>query len=136
MFRRSRSLPAGRDGDLHNPLSEERPGGPSQVPHQTRPGSHQVRRGHPHPGAAGGLGQVSPHQVRSVRRRSRCDFVLSRPVCLPSPEDLDLELTNRTGTATGWGRDSLIYEETTCGYTKGVPDNKDPPSHLKKIKLK
>ena len=59
-----------------------------------------------------------------------------RPVCLPSPDDLDLQLTNRTGTATGWGRDWVIYEETTCGYTKGVPDNNVPPSQLKKIKLK
>lgn len=59
-----------------------------------------------------------------------------RPVCLPSPDDLDLQLTNRTGTATGWGRDSLVYEETTCGYTKGVPDHKASPTQLKKIKLK
>ena len=59
-----------------------------------------------------------------------------RPICLPSPDDLDLELNNRTGTAIGWGRESVIYEETTCGYTKGVPDSNDPPSQLKKIKLK
>ena len=44
-----------------------------------------------------------------------------RPVCLPSTEDLTLDLTNKTGTAIGWGLDSVIYQETTCDYTMGVP---------------
>ena len=67
----------------------------------------------------------------------RGDFVMSRPICLPSPEDLSLNLTDKTGTATGWGLDTVIYEETTCDYTMGVPvhDNKATPSQLKKIKL-
>ena len=59
-----------------------------------------------------------------------------RPICLPSDDDLDIELTDKIATAIGWGRDSVIYKETTCGYTEGVPLNKDPPSQLKKITLK
>ena len=61
-----------------------------------------------------------------------------RPVCLPSTEDLTLDLTNKTGTAIGWGLDSVIYQETTCDYTMGVPvqENKALPSQLKKIKLR
>ena len=59
-----------------------------------------------------------------------------RPICLPSDDDLKLELTDKPATAIGWGLDSDIYEETTCGYAKGLPDYENPPSQLKKIKLK
>ena len=62
---------------------------------------------------------------------------MSRPLCLPEEDDLTLNLpAERTGTAVGWGVDTVFYEHTACDYVKGESDPGSLPTNLKKIKLK
>ena len=63
--------------------------------------------------------------------------VMSRPLCLPDDDDLTLELpAERTGTAVGWGVDTVFYEHTACDYVKGMSDPNSIQAKLKKIELK
>ena len=62
---------------------------------------------------------------------------LFRPLCLPDDDDLTLDLSavERTGTAVGWGLDTVFYKETRCDYIKGETDSSSLPTKLKKIEL-
>ena len=64
--------------------------------------------------------------------------VMFRPLCLPDDDDLTLDLPamKRTGTAVGWGLDTVFYKHTACNYVKGVSDFNSLPNKLKKIDLK
>ena len=60
-----------------------------------------------------------------------------RPLCLPDENDLTLDLpAERTGTAVGWGLDTVLYRKTSCDYFKGESDSSTLPTKLKKIELK
>ena len=60
-----------------------------------------------------------------------------RPLCLPDEDDLTVDLpAERTGTAVGWGLDTVFYKETRCDYVKGETDSNSLSSKLKKIELK
>ena len=60
-----------------------------------------------------------------------------RPLCLPDEDDLTLDLpAERTGTAVGWGLDTVFYKETSCDYVKGESDSSSRVTKLKKIELK
>ena len=62
--------------------------------------------------------------------------VMFRPLCLPDDDDLTLDLpTERTGTAVGWGLDSVFYRDTTCEYIEGLSNSNSLPTKLKKIEL-
>ena len=63
--------------------------------------------------------------------------VMFRPLCLPDEDDLTLDLpAERTGTAVGWGLDTVFYKHTICDYVKGETDSSSLPTKLKKIELK
>ena len=63
--------------------------------------------------------------------------VMFRPLCLPDEDDLTLDLSaERTGTAVGWGLDTVFHEHTGCDYVRGVAVSNSLPTKLKKIKLK
>ena len=63
--------------------------------------------------------------------------VMSRPLCLPDDDDLTLDLAaERTGTAVGWGLDSVFYRDTACDYVKGESHSSSLSTKLKKIELK
>ena len=63
--------------------------------------------------------------------------VMFRPLCLPDEDDLTLDLpAERTGTAVGWGMDTVFYRETACDYVQGVSDPNSLQTKLKKIELK
>ena len=63
--------------------------------------------------------------------------VVSRPICLPDDDDLEIEDLG-TGIAIGWGVSTLrgYHTDTTCQYKKGLYNPQDLPSKLKKIDLK
>ena len=62
--------------------------------------------------------------------------VMFRPLCLPDEDDLTLNLpAKRTGTAVGWGLDTVLYRKTSCDYFKGESDSSTRPTKLKKIEL-
>ena len=62
--------------------------------------------------------------------------VMFRPLCLPDEDDLTLDLpAERTGTAVGWGLDTVFYKPTTCDYVKGEIYSNSLPTKLKKIEL-
>ena len=48
---------------------------------------------------------------------------------------MDLQ-AERTGTAVGWGLDTVFYRDTMCDYVKGVSDRNSLQPKLKKIDLK
>ena len=59
-----------------------------------------------------------------------------RPLCLPDEDDLTLDLpAERTGTALGWGLDTVFYKETRCDYVKGETNSYSLPTKLNKIEL-
>ena len=60
-----------------------------------------------------------------------------RPLCLPDEDDLTLDLpAERTGTAVGWGLDTVFYKDTSCDYVIGETRSYSLPTKLKKIELK
>ena len=64
-------------------------------------------------------------------------LVMFRPLCLPDEDDLTLDLpAERTGTAVGWGLNTVFYKETRCDFVKGlVSHSYSLPTKLKKIEL-
>ena len=60
-----------------------------------------------------------------------------RPLCLPDDDDLTLDLpAERTGTAVGWGQDTVFYQHTACDYVRGESHSGSLQTKLKRIKLK
>ena len=61
-----------------------------------------------------------------------------RPVCLPDDEDIEMDLTNKFGIATGWGATALqrYRSDSRCDYHFGIQDPSHRPTKLKKLNLK
>ena len=58
---------------------------------------------------------------------------MSSPLCLPGPEDLKMNLTEKSGLTAGWGATAVADQESLCDWTKGVTDPNSASDVLKKI---
>ena len=57
----------------------------------------------------------------------------SRPICLGEDDDLSQNLETRSGAVAGWGTTVVDYENTQCGFKKGVTRPDSVSNVLKKL---